>query len=40
MMFWEFSGDIEDHERSLIQAMYYAFIPEDVEHCPAANLCP
>ena len=40
MMFWEFSGDIEDDDRSLIQAMYCAFNPEDTERCPEASLCP
>jgi chitinase len=35
MMFWEFSGDIENDDRSLIQAMYCAFNPEDTERCPA-----
>ena len=40
MMFWEFSGDIEDDDRSLIQAMYCAFNPEDTKRCPEASLCP
>jgi len=40
MMFWEFSGDIENDDRSLIQAMYCAFNSEDTERCPGASLCP
>jgi chitinase len=39
LMFWEFSGDIEDDERSLIQTMYCEFNPEDLEHCPAVDPC-
>jgi len=40
LMFWEFSGDIEDDDRSLIQAMYCAFNPDDTERCPEGGLCP
>ena len=40
MMFWEFSGDIENDNRSLIQAMYCAFNPEDDERCSGPSLCP
>ena len=39
MMFWEFSGDLENDDRSLIQTMYCAFNPDDLEHCPGGDPC-
>ena len=39
LMFWEFSGDIEDDDRSLIKAMYCAFNPDDEDRCPSGDLC-
>jgi GH18 family chitinase len=39
LMFWEFSGDIEDDERSLIKAMYCAFNSDDADRCPFGNPC-
>ena len=39
LMFWEFSGDIEDDDRSLIKTMYCAFNPTDMELCPTGDPC-
>ena len=37
MMFWELSGDIEDHPESLVNAMYCGLNPT-ADGC--ANVCP
>ena len=41
IMFWEFAGDIEDDNRSLVKTMYCAFNPTDGDRCPLMdNHCP
>jgi GH18 family chitinase len=39
LMFWEFAGDIEDDQRSLIKAMYCGFNPDDTELCTSGQSC-
>ena len=39
LMFWEFSGDIEDDNRSLIKAMYCAFNSDDEGRCQSDAPC-